>query len=117
MASRTGAIRVLLQIAFRNLWASRVRSCIIGGIVLLGAFLVVVGVAVIGTIQRGMSDSIQKSLGGQLQVYNASSEDPLELYGGIRGESRLEPIPDFAAVKAVLSKVPNVRHVVPMGID
>ncbi len=64
-----------------------------------------------------MSDSIQKSLGGQLQVYNASSEDPLELYGGMRGESRLEPIPDFAAVKAVLSKVPNVRDVVPMGID
>jgi ABC-type lipoprotein release transport system permease subunit len=117
VASRTGAIRVLLQIAFRNLWASRVRSSIVGGIVLLGAFLVVVGVAVIGTIQRGMSDSIQKSLGGQLQVYNASSEDPLELYGGIRGESRLEPIPDFAAVKAVLAKVPNVRHVVPMGID
>jgi ABC-type lipoprotein release transport system permease subunit len=110
-------LKVLLKIAFRNLWASRVRSCIVGGIVLLGAFLVVVGVAVIGTIERGMSDSIQKSLGGQLQVYNAASEDPLELYGGIRGESRLEPIQDFGAVKAVLAKVPNVRLVVPMGID
>jgi ABC-type lipoprotein release transport system permease subunit len=117
MTARSEAIGVLLRIAFRNLWASRVRSTIIGGIVLLGAFLVVVGVAVIGTIQRGMSDSIQKSLGGQLQVYNAASEDPLELYGGIRGESRLEPIQDFAVVKAALEKVPNVRQVVPMGID
>jgi ABC-type lipoprotein release transport system permease subunit len=117
MPDRSASIAVLLRIAFRNLWASRVRSCIIGGIVLLGAFLMVVCVAVIGTISRGMSDSIQKSLGGQLQVYNASSEDPLELYGGMRGESRLDPIPDFAAVKAVLEKVPNVRQVVPMGID
>jgi len=117
VGSRSGEIRILLQIAFRNLWASRIRSAMVGGIVLLGAFLLVVCVAVIGTIQRGMSDSIQKSLGGQLQVYNASSEDKLELYGGMRGESRLEPIPDFAAVKAVLSKVPNVAHVVPMGID
>jgi ABC-type lipoprotein release transport system permease subunit len=117
MAGRSASMGVLLRIAFRNLWASRVRSAIVGGIVLLGAFLMVVCVAVIGTISRGMSESIQKSLGGQLQVYSASSEDPLELYGGMRGESRLDPIPDFGAVKAVLEKVPNVREVVPMGID
>jgi ABC-type lipoprotein release transport system permease subunit len=117
MGSRTDAIKVLFKIAFRNLWASRVRSTIVGGIIVLGAFLLVLCVAVIGTIEQGMSDSIQKSLGGQIQVYNAGSEDPLELYGNMRGESRLEPIADFSVVKAALGKVPNVRHVVPMGID
>ena len=73
MAGRSASVAVLLRIAFRNLWASRVRSTIVGGIVVMGAFLLVLCVAVIGTISRGMSDSIQKSLGGQLQVYSASS--------------------------------------------
>src|SRR5574341_902025 len=47
----------------------------------------------------------------------ASSEGKLELYGGMRGESLLDPIEDFAKVKAALEKVPNVKQVVPMGID
>jgi ABC-type lipoprotein release transport system permease subunit len=117
MASRTGEVKILLKIAFRNLWASRVRSLFVGGLIALGAFLLVLCVAVVGTIDRGMSDSIQNSLGGQIQVYNAASEDKLELYGNMRGESRLEPIPDFSAVKDAIGNVPNVRHVVPMGID
>src|SRR5512143_2704773 len=68
-------------------------------------------------IDRGMRTSIQGSLGGHVQVYDARSEGELELYGGLRGESLLEPIEDFARVKEVLEKVPNVRQVVPMGID
>ncbi len=117
MAAAAGETKILLKIALRNLWASRVRSTFVGGVVVLGAFLLVLCVAVVGTINRGMSVSIQNSLGGQLQVYNAASEDKLELYGGMSGESRLEPIEDFSALKAVLAKVPNVRRVVPMGID
>ncbi len=116
-AARAGETRILLQIALRNLRASWVRSFFVGGVVALGACLLVLCVAVVGTINRGMSTSIQNSLGGQLQVYSADSEDKLELYGGMSGESRLRPIEDFAAVKAVLETVPNVRHVVPMGID
>jgi ABC-type antimicrobial peptide transport system permease subunit len=64
-----------------------------------------------------MRTSIQGSLGGHLQVYDARSEGDLELYGGLRGESLLEPIEDFAKVKEVLARVPNVKQVVPMGID
>ena len=117
MAAGAGETKILLKIALRNLGASWVRSLFVGGVVALGACLLVVCVAMVGTINRGMSVSIQNSLGGQLQVYDASSEDKLELYGGMSGESRLQPIEDFAAVKAVLEDVPNVRHVVPMGID
>jgi len=117
MAAAAGETKILFKIALRNLWASLVRSLFVGGVVALGAFLLVFCVAMVGTINRGMSVSIQNSLGGQLQVYNASSEDKLELYGGMSGESRLVPIEDFAAIKAVLEDVPNVRQVVPMGID
>ncbi|HEY6001708.1 MAG TPA: hypothetical protein VIV57_02460, partial [Anaeromyxobacter sp.] len=111
------AVRVLFRIAFRNLTASPVRTAILGAIVLVGSVIVVVGSSLLDSIDRGMRTSIQGSLGGHVQVYDARSEGALELYGGLRGESLLEPIEDFSKVKAVLAKVPNVRQVVPMGID
>jgi len=117
MSARRDAARVLFRIAFRNLAASPVRTAILGAIVLVGSLIVVVGSSVLESIDRGMRTSIQGSLGGHLQVYDADSEGKLELYGGLRGESLLEPIEDFARVKEVLAKVPNVRQVVPMGID
>jgi ABC-type lipoprotein release transport system permease subunit len=117
MSARRDALRVLLRIAFRNLAASPVRTAILGAIVLVGSLIVVVGSSVLDSIDRGMRTSIQGSLGGHLQVYDARSEGTLELYGGLRGESLLEPIEDFAKVKEVLAKVPNVKQVVPMGID
>jgi ABC-type lipoprotein release transport system permease subunit len=117
MAARRDATRVLLRIAFRNLTASPVRTGILGAIVLVGSLIVVVGSSVLDSIDRGMRTSIQGSLGGHVQVYDADSEGTLELYGGLRGESLLEPIEDFARVKEVLARVPNVRQVVPMGID
>jgi ABC-type lipoprotein release transport system permease subunit len=117
MSARRDAARVLLRIALRNLTAAPVRTAIIGAIVLVGAVIVVVGSSLLESIDRGMRTSIQGSLGGHLQVYDGRSEGALELYGGLRGESLLEPMEDFARVKEVLSKVPNVRQVVPMGID
>src|SRR5512143_1418385 len=117
MGSGRDASRVLFLIAFRNLVASPVRTGIIGFIVVIGSLLVVLGSSALHSIDDGMRTSVQGSLGGHLQVYNAASRDPLELYGGLRGESVLEPIEDFARVKAVLSKVPNVKMVVPLGID
>ena len=117
MREKLDALRILLRIAFRNLVASRVRTVIIGLIVLVGSLIVVVGASILDSIDRGMRTSIQGSLGGQLQVFNAASDDQLELYGGLRGESRLKPIEDFSRVKAVLGGLPEVKQVVPMGID
>ena len=117
MSARADAVRVLFRIAFRNLRASKVRTGIIGAIVAGGALLVVLGASLLDSIDQGMKTSVQGSLGGQLQVYDARSEDPLELYGGLRGESLLEPIEDFSRVKAILAGVENVKTVVPMGID
>jgi ABC-type lipoprotein release transport system permease subunit len=110
-------VRILLRIAFRNLLASPVRTAILGAIILVGSLIVVVGSSVLDSIDRGMRTSIQGSLGGQLQIYDARSEDQLALYGDMTGESRLEPIEDFSRLKEVVAKVPNVRQVVPMGID
>ncbi|HET7754591.1 MAG TPA: FtsX-like permease family protein [Anaeromyxobacteraceae bacterium] len=108
---------IMLRIAVRNLFAGRAKTLIIGGIILIGAALVVVGSSLVDSVDRGMRASIQGSLGGHLQVYDERSKDPLALYGGMMGESVLEPIEDFAKVKSVLEQVPNVKQVVPMGID
>ena len=117
MRARLRSTGVLLLIAFRNLFASRARTLIVGGIVLVGAALVVVGSSLVDTIDEGMRGSVQGSLAGNLQIYEARSKDDLALYGGMTGESRLEPIEDFARLKRVLQAVPAVREVVPMGID
>jgi ABC-type lipoprotein release transport system permease subunit len=117
MRSRVGAAGVLAQIAFRNLFASRAKTLILGGIILVGALLVVVGSSLLDSVDQGMRGSIQGSLAGHLQVYSARSKDDLALYGGMMGESQLQPIDDFAALKRVLERVPNVKSVVPMGID
>ncbi len=117
MGTRASELKVLLRIAGRNIVAGRARTFIIGGIVLVGSALVVAGSSFVDSVDRGMRSSIQGSLGGHIQVYSARSKDDLALYGGMMGESRLEPIEDFARVKEVLSRVPNVREVVPMGID
>ena len=109
--------RVLVQIALRNLLASRVRTLVVGGIVALGVVVVVLGSSLLDSIDAGMRRSIQGSLGGHVQLYNARSRDPLALYGGTMGESVLEPIEDFARLKAAALTVPGVRQVVPMGID
>jgi ABC-type lipoprotein release transport system permease subunit len=117
MASATGETKVLFRIALRNLVASRAKTVIIGAIVLFGTVVAVAGSSLVESVDRGMRSSIQGSLGGHIQVYDARSKDDLELYGGMRGESLLEPIEDFSRLKAVLAKVPNVKTVVPMGID
>jgi hypothetical protein len=116
-SSRARQARILLQIAMRNLVASRVRTLVVGGIVALGVVVVVLGSSLLDSIDAGMTRSIQDSLGGHVQLYDARSRDALALYGGTMGESVLEPIEDFARLKAAALSVPGVKLVVPMGID
>jgi ABC-type lipoprotein release transport system permease subunit len=118
MRSRIGATGVLLQVAFRNLFASKAKSLIVGGIILIGSMIVVVGSSIVDTIDGGMRSSVQGSLGGHLQVYSARSKDELALYGRMGGEaSQLEPIEEFAVLKRALAPVANVKDVVPMGLE
>jgi ABC-type lipoprotein release transport system permease subunit len=117
MPSKVGATRVLVQISLRNLFASKVKTAIVGGIIVLGSVLVVFGSSMVDSLEAGMTRSIQGSLAGHLQLYRKDSQDSLALYGNNTSEANLEPIEDFAAVKAVVSAVPGVKAVVPMGID
>jgi ABC-type lipoprotein release transport system permease subunit len=109
---------VTAQIAFRNLFASRLKTIIVGGIIFFGGLLVVAGNSLLDSLVASMSRSVIGSVAGHIQVYNAKSKDPLEVMGRMMmGDPDISQLDDFAQVRASLLKVPNVKSVVPMGIS
>ena len=111
-------LKVIVQIALRNLFASRLKTLIVGGIILFGSLLVVVGTALVDSVDASMSRSVIGSVAGHIQVYSAKSKDELTVMGGMNMESPdLTPIDDFAALHRMLLGVPNVKAVVPMGLS
>jgi ABC-type lipoprotein release transport system permease subunit len=109
---------VVAQIAFRNLFASRLKTVIVGGIIFFGALLVVVGNSLLDSVDASMSRSVIGSVAGHIQVYNSTSKDPLEVMGSMSmGDPDITQLDEFEKVRASLQKVPNVKSVVPMGIS
>jgi ABC-type lipoprotein release transport system permease subunit len=109
---------VVAQMAFRNLFASRLKTVIVGGIIFFGGLLVVAGNSLLDSLVASMSRSVIGSVAGHIQVYNAKSKDPLEVMGRMMmGDPDISQLDDFAKVRASLLKVPNVKSVVPMGIS
>ncbi|MHB1844664.1 MAG: ABC transporter permease, partial [Deltaproteobacteria bacterium] len=109
-------LRVLVQIAVRNLFASRLKTFIVGGIVFFGAFLVTLGGSLLDSVTKGMARSITGTLAGDIQLYGASSKDDLALFGGF-GDQNLAQVDSFETLKSIVEKVPNVAKVVPMGVS
>jgi ABC-type lipoprotein release transport system permease subunit len=111
-------LSVLVQIAFRNLFANRYKTLIVGGIIGFGAFLVVLGTSLLDSVDHSMSRSIIGSVAGNIQVYSSASKEDLDVMGGFNFDANdIEPLNDFAHVRKVLMSVPNVAEVVPMGIN
>ncbi len=116
MHGRLEMLGILIRIALQNLFASKLKTLIVGGIICFGALLVVLGSAMTDTIGQGIKGSVIHSLAGHLQVYSDRSKDELALYGGMTGDVDLTPMEDFSKVKQAIAAVPNVKAVVPMGI-
>jgi ABC-type lipoprotein release transport system permease subunit len=113
-----GTLGVIVQIALRNLLASRWKTLIVGGIIAFGAILVVVGTSLLDGIDRAMRGSITGSVAGHIQVYSSKSKDELAIMGGLGGDAPdIEPLPNFEKIHEALMKVPNVEAVVPMGVN
>jgi ABC-type lipoprotein release transport system permease subunit len=113
-----GTLGVVLQIAFRNLFANRYKTLIVGGIIGFGAFLVVLGTSFLDSVDHSMSRSIIGSVAGNIQVYSSASKEDLDVMGGFNFDANdIEPLPDFARLRQVVMAVPNVAQVVPMGIN
>jgi len=111
-----GLVLLLVRLAVRNLFSSFL-YVVVGGLVLLGTFLLVTGGALLDSVGSAMGHSIRGSLAGDLQVYSARSRDPLALWGAPDQAPDLAPIDDFSRLKRTLTSVPEVEHVVPLGIN
>jgi ABC-type lipoprotein release transport system permease subunit len=111
-------LQVTAQIAFRNLFASKLKTVIVGGIIFFGALLVVVGNSLVDSVDSSMSRSVIGSVAGHIQVYGAASKDKLEVMGSMTmGDPDLAQIDDFSKLRESLLRVPNVKTVTPMGIS
>src|SRR5712692_4081667 len=111
-----GHFLVLVRLALRNLFATKL-NIIIGVIILVGTMLVVVGGALLDSMDASMSKSIIGSAAWHIQVYSAKAKEELALYGQRSGEPDLNAIPDFSKLNSALDTLPNVKTVVPMGIS
>ena len=111
-------LKIIAQIALRNLFASRIKTLIVGGIIAFGAFILVLGTSLLDSVDAAMSRSITGSIAGDIQVYSSDSKETLDVFGGFGpGGNDIAPLTDFAKVRQTVLSVPNVAAVVPMGID
>jgi ABC-type lipoprotein release transport system permease subunit len=107
---------ILVKIAARNLFRSRI-NLLIGAVILGGTFLVVVGGALLDSVVSSMSRSIIGSVAGHVQVYSARSKDEFAIWPMGGTDPDLSPMTDWERTQKLLESVPNVKSVVPMGIN
>lgn len=116
--TRLARLRLLVYMALRSLWSHKVKSLIVGSLMGFGTMLVVVGTALLDSIESAIERSVVHSLSGHLQVYAGTGRDELALFGDMTmGGADWGEIDDYAALKAVIEGVDNVAAVVPMGIN
>ena len=107
---------ILIHIALRNLRTHKVKSAIVGGLLIFAAFLIILGLSLITSIEKSMSKSIVNSVAGHIQLQDATAKDDLSIFGQM-GSNEIGFIHNFPKVREVLQKMPEVASVVPMGID
>lgn len=117
---RSGMLSLVLSLAWRSLWSHRVKSFVVGTIILFGVFLLVVADAMLDSINEAMESSITASITGHLQVFDERAEDQLSLmgtFGTFFSRPHVGQIDDYEPVQKVLERHPNVQALVPMGSD
>src|SRR6478735_7228609 len=109
-------MRVVCEIALRHLLASRWKTLIVGGVGACAALLIVVGSAVLSSVDAALQRDITGSVAGDIHLYSSESKDDFEIMGSAFVDvPDIAPLTNFAKVKQTLLTVPNVAHVVPMG--
>ncbi len=107
---------ILIHIALRNLRTHKIKSAIVGGLLVFAAFLIVVGLSLISSIDTSMSKSIVNSVAGHIQLQQKGAKDELSIFGQM-GSNEIGYIHNFAEIRKALESLPEVAAVVPMGID
>jgi hypothetical protein len=109
-------LAILFRIAGRNLFRSRI-NLLIGSVILGGTMLVVVGGAMLNSVISSMSRSIIGSVAGHIQVYSGASKEEFAIWPMGGNDPDLSPMVDWERKQKLLETVPNVKAVIPMGIN
>ncbi len=109
-------IVLLVRMAYRNLLASPI-NLLIGGLILFGTMVFVLLGGILDSLNQSMQRSVVGSLAGHIQIYSGASKDELTLYGQMGNDPDLKAITDFPRIQDALSKLENVKMVVPMGVS
>ena len=108
--------RAVFQLALQSLLARRM-TWILGALLAGATGLLVLGQALVESVDRSMMMALTETLTGHLQVSSASSPERVDMTG--EEPPSLQPIVDFERVRARLEADPAVRQVVPtsrMGV-
>lgn len=109
---------ILIRIALRNLLLHKFKALIVGSILFIGTILIVVGSSILDEIDRTMEISLVNAITGHLQVYSASAKEDLQIFGNLDGSmADVGLMHNFPKVHRALSRIENVKAVVPMGVD
>lgn len=107
---------MILKIAARNVFLHRMRTLVVGVILVFGAFLAVLGHSFVDGIANGMKNSTTQSITGDLQVYSDTAKDKLSVFGSMDGSpTDVGHVDNFEKTAQDLQKNPEVVSVVPMG--
>lgn len=110
---------ITLKIAFRNILAHKVKTAIIGSIIVFGTTLAIVGNSVVDAVANGMQNSLTQSVTGDIQIYSSGAKEKLSVLGSMDGSMPdIGHVNSFAKVRDTLvASVPNIRTVTPMGTN
>lgn len=109
-------VRLLVHLGLQSLKAHKAKTLIVGGLMTFGSFLVVVSLALLGSIERSTRQSVVESVSGDLQIYDKNAKDKLALFGGMGfGTENVGEVESWEKLTAAIAPVDNVKAVLPMG--
>jgi ABC-type lipoprotein release transport system permease subunit len=111
---------MIWKLAARNLLTHRAQTIVVGSIVFFGTFMSVIGSSVLDSVSDGIRRSITQSIAGDAQIWSAEKDTKFSVFGDAQTNDfpDIGQIPNFLAVKrAILENIPNVKSVVPQGIN
>lgn len=106
-----------LKIAYRNMLAHKMKSLIIGFIIIFGTTLAIVGNSFVDAISKGMQKSLTDSVTGEIQIYSSTAKEQLSVLGNMDGSMPdVGHVNDFGKIRdTLLQKIPEIQAIVPMG--
>ncbi|HEY1100323.1 MAG TPA: FtsX-like permease family protein [Myxococcota bacterium] len=109
-------VRLLVHLGLQSLKAHKAKTLIVGGLMTFGSFLVVVSLALLGSIDRSTRQSVVESVSGDLQIYDKNAKDQLALFGGMGfGTENVGEVESWEKLTAAIAPVDNIKAVLPMG--